>query len=352
MDDSDYSSAEKQLNISYIRNENNSQFHSNADIEADEYYKTCVEELSRSYPVISIGTTSHHKIHVSQEKNLKPILHFPEVEELTEVETTPNLHNMDPSINTKPRILRNYFYYPEGTTFPSLFRRQPPTSKVFLEDDCRNILLKIGPTNKISYSSNKYSFMEPLFGSVALYGLLRNRTNGEYDLCRLSENFHFDATPPALRRGYGDSVYFINDDKSIKYNESNNVINPTTNMSLCTMSYSSSWSVDDLYLVILTNKVLTSEPDKALQPYINPSKGGISNILGSNDNESKVREAISRLGKYRQPVGFGIVKLFNADGSMNSPNNNNLLNVPLYSMKYCLSDMSIKQVILLISIHI
>lgn len=360
VDDTNFGSAENKLETNFVPNDRKRQLSIQESVGMPQSYKTTIEELSRSYPVISVASDSSSTIPISNEKVEMSGIRFPEIEELDSLENWREENNCTLLSNEKCKILQHFV--PLCQTPISTFRRTVPDHKAFVEDKHKNLLIKIGPSTKVNYAGGKHHIYEPIFGSVSLYSLSRNNVSNEYDLNRLSECFHFDATPPQIRTRYTGSVFCHEEDISFGNTEktsssnSNGInsgssagsvsastghIHPSTSISMCLASYPPIVNPDELYLVVLLQKVLTGEPDKALHPYINPGKTGMASILGTNDSTSKVQEACKRLWKYRQPVGFTIIKLFNPDGSMEKQMP---ANYTIYTMKYCLNDNSLKQV--------
>eukprot|EP00981_Chlorochromonas_danica_P009830 scaffold2831_cov249-Ochromonas_danica.AAC.31 len=178
--------------------------------------------------------------------------------------------------------------------------------------------------------------IEPIFGSICIYALLND------DVARLSETFYFDATPDPIKKKfrffYGepnardDAIY----PTSINIAEGSGSARAHFNSFLT--SFPEELRLKDIYVVVQLNKFLTTDGDKAIAPYI--MKG--SSV--STGDKNTIAKQCERLKRFRQPIGFGIAKLFDDNGKLFvTPAKE--LSMPVFSQKVCLNDFQFGQLI-------
>ena len=326
------------------------------------YFRTCLEELTRNYLSYTIAAEDSPTLEMEDSKPINTAsLRFPSVEQLDSLEVSSSLKTEKDreggdseevgggGTSTKSRFLR--VYHPHASPQISNFRRVPVDYKQIVGDwSCgyTKLLVNIGPKFKVRY--NKHVFFEPLFGTVSLYSINKKI---DTDITKITESFHFDATPPSLRDSYS-KVYKTDldpedmekdhegQDKEVVESQD---INPLSECSRCLFCIPTSiLDTHEIFLVVHISKVLSGEPDKALVPYINPDK---KSLLGNSSADTQLSHAMAscnRLHRFRQPVGLSAVKVFNSDGCVNKEKVG--LVAPVYALKHCCNDYSLKGVLL------
>lgn len=316
------------------------------------YFRTCLEELTRNYLCYTVAAEDSPTLEMqdSKPKNTAS-LRFPSVEQLDALEVSSSktdgkscTKEEEKEASNKSRFL--CVYHPHASPQLSNFRRVPLDSKQIVGDwSCgyTKLLVNIGPKFKVRY--NKHVFFEPLFGSVSLYSINKKI---DTDITKITESFHFDATPPSLRDSYG-KVYKtdLDPDDCGKDNEGKEkevepqAVNPLSECSRCLFCIPTSiLDTHDIFLVVQLSKVLSGEPDKALVPYISPDRKSLMGNSSSDTQLSHAMASCNRLHRFRQPVGLSAVKVFNSDGTVNSEKVG--LVAPVYSMKHCCNDYTLK----------
>jgi hypothetical protein len=291
------------------------------------YLTTCYEEFSRK--LISVHISSDSPSSVELDKSL--------------VETTNGERSFLPQ-----NLLK--YYNPGYEYWKSTFKRSPADPKLFSGDPESpsstanvnfNLLLKLHKCNF------KQKCFEPIFGTACLYTFIND------ELTRITEQFYFDATPEHIRQqykkvytGFGTATHSplpggatTTSEKSIFYGTSINIgdatqINPHLNMFLISFPKEIKFQ-GDIYMIIQLNKVLTNEPEKAILPYC---KGGTS------IEQQKLKENADRLFKFRQPLAFGIIKVFDQNGRLSGTSAGGNQSFPLFAQKLCFTDLAFAQV--------
>lgn len=291
------------------------------------YFSTCLNEFSRCYNTVNIAPSLPPTQEVVDATYNASHLRFPQVDESNEIEETLPESKPVPHV----RILQSY--RPEYKGIPSNFRKIPMENRHLLSDfgaTDLNLLVRIGPGNKVS-QSNRVVF-EPIFGSVTLYCLMKHQTEDE--LHRISETFHFDATPAPLR-GTFRNVYNMDDP--------NFAIDPPTNVSSCLFKIPNILRNNTFYLVIQLSKVLTNEPEKAILPYASGEKSALTLNKATMAYTSRIEEYCKRLARFRQALGVKIIKVTLEDADGKSPTSPNY--VQMCVMRQSFSDATLRQVL-------
>ena len=304
------------------------------------YFRTCLEELTRNYISYTIAEEDSPILEV---EDCKPpnasSMRFPSVEQLDAIEVSHGEQKEDSS-TAQARFMQ--VYHPHAVPQVANFRRVPANTKHIVSDwSCgySKLLVNVGPKFKIRY--NKRVFFEPMFGSMSLYSMNKKI---DTDMTKISECFHFDATPQSLRSSY-ENIYKTDlNPQSQGKDVDSQVINPLSDCSRCMFCIPSNIiETHDIYLIVHVSKILTGDPDKALHPYINPDK---KSFLGNPSSDTLLKDSIvncNRLHRFRQSVGVCAVKVFDSDGSVNKEKVGMV--APIYPLRNSCSDVSLKHLI-------
>ena len=351
---------EKRLNVEVEANTCKS-FVSNEEVGdpyPSLYFRTCLEELTRNYISFTVAAEDSATMEVEdcKPKNAAS-LRFPAVWQLDNIETSQSDTKVERSeeesegrISDTSRFMR--VYHPNSFPFKSNFRKVPSSNKDLLGDwTCGHtkVLLNIGPSFKVRY--NKHVFFEPIFGSVCLYSMNKKI---DTDITKITESFHFDATPPSLRDScrkvyktdlHPEEVHHGDTKSEHGGDDDQQDINPHSECSRCLFCVPTNvLETHDIFVVVQLTKVLTGDPDKALLPYTSPDK---KNFLGNSSTDIDTNNAIkscNRLHRFRQPVGLSVVKMFEEDGSIVGEKKGGHV-APVYSTKYCANESTLKLII-------
>lgn len=272
------------------------------------YLTTCYEEFSRNFIYVSVGKRIKNRL------DLVPV----------------DYEKIDDE-NVSPQTLLQC-YSPGYDYWYSSFKKVPCSIGHVLSNKSAgdtHILMRV---SKCQIKSG----IEPIFGSICIYALLND------DVARLSETFYFDATPDPIKKKfrffYGepnardDAIY----PTSINIAEGSGSARAHFNSFLT--SFPEELRLKDIYVVVQLNKFLTTDGDKAIAPYI--MKG--SSV--STGDKNTIAKQCERLKRFRQPIGFGIAKLFDDNGKLFvTPAKE--LSMPVFSQKVCLNDFQFGQLI-------
>lgn len=286
------------------------------------YLTTCYEEFSRRFITIEVA--------MNQEKDKdKPqqVLGYIDLEKVTtqdDPQTSSKQTHITKQIVAPQEVLQSY--QPGYDYWLSTFRKHYPENKVHMLTPSYydfSMLLKI---HKCAIKQKPF---EPIFGSVCFYAFI----NDEFH--RVTESFYFDATQESVRRSF-KRAYAPggNTDTDFSYSVAD-VTGTHSHLNMFAMNLPKELRNGELYMVIQLSKILSSDPDKALLPYL--SKGTLPS------DQQKHRDACERLSHFRQPLGFSVSKLFDENGKLLIPwMGRNAL--PVYAQRVCLNDMLIGQV--------
>lgn len=291
------------------------------------YLITCFDEFSRDLCTVRIGemlptTISAVNYSPADTADVKfidmlnePFQPFIDYSDNASGRRSVDFQSPDPS-----RILQHY--HPGYSSWNATFRSSPVDSKKVLVERPladSNILVKVvGCVIKNPF--------EPLFGSITLC------LHRKDELIRISETFHFDVTSDAIKLQY--PFVFLAEPVSVGDEP---VVVPVS-LKVCLMRIPEDLQGDpDLYFVIQINKVLTGDPEKALAPYL--PRGAVPQI-------PKHEEQCSRLAAFRQSVGLGILKVYDAAGNVGIEGKPTLA-FKLYTVKGLISEAQLVAVSLL-----
>ena len=160
------------------------------------YLSTCYDEYSRNYCTVNIGkslTSSVDliKLHDSTFKSKDEEVHSNKSDELSLVSSQSTL--CLPSNTSSSMVLQSYC--PTLRDWYSTFRYQTTDTNLHLVsgkvNTDINLLIKL-----VKCAVRQQQCFEPIYGSMAVYSMVDD------DLHRITESFHFDATPKAVRQQY------------------------------------------------------------------------------------------------------------------------------------------------------
>lgn len=270
------------------------------------YLTTCYEEFSRKFVTVEIACQDNTTQCLELEKPIQS--------PLDEKEKTASPQH----------VLKAY--HPGYDYWLSTFRKEHPERKVTM---LTPQFYDFGLLIKVFKVSMKQKFFEPIFGSLCLYAFI----NDEFH--RVTESFYFDATPEPIRKNYPVGYENCLDGS----NPSHTVADVTGSDShlnmFCTNLPKEVRNGSELYVVVQLTKILSSDPDKALLPYL--PKGALPDM-------QKHRDACERLGHFRQPVGFAVAKVFDDSGRLLIPWIGRT-SLPVFAQRICLNDPVIAQVL-------
>ena len=310
------------------------------------YVHTYIEELSRDLCTYYKAPTGPNELPVVKYNREEHDLCFPVNEEAIRV-TMDQLKAQQPTISAVPRkdIPLLQHYHPEYRIPSSTFKRVPPEQlrRVLQQEPFNsNFLFSIGPIvqsedgQKVQPLKSRIKF-EPIFGTVTIYAVVPSRRSFDAEeMVRVTESFHFDATDQSFKDKYPEVYQGGRPDTGLPVPPA--TPDPALELSACLFSIPMEFRKSDLFLVVQLSKVLTSDGDKAVAPYLRSS--GIPEA-------TKHEDACRRLYNFRQPLALSIWKLFDDSGKfIISPKSGrpDLLNVPFYCMRSCISDHTLKQV--------
>lgn len=313
---SDFLLPEDQVNVETIPTTKALPFSDNVFDNGPLFLSTIADELSRRYIFASVAKESTDAIDLDKS--------LPSLDEV----------NGDYLVAENPQSILKC-YNPSYSQWFSSFRKVPRDFKPFLSGEVAtdsNLLIRV---NKCEVRSKPSEFFEPLFASATLYSTI----NEEFH--RISETFHFDLTPNKIRKEY-----------SFAYTRDENKFPSLPSKGTCFSVADASGGADPhlcmflalipeeikfttVYLVIQINKVLTTDGDKAIAPYL-PRAAPPAEL-------KKAKVSAERLRTFRQPIGIGAVKLYdeNSQLQVGAPLNST---VQVYSHKVCCNDAAIFQV--------
>lgn len=194
-------------------------------------------------------------------------------------------------------------YYPVLSDWFSTFRKVPDDNAHLLSGKVvtdTNLLIRLVRCHV------KQKMFEPIFGTACIYSIIDD------EIFRVTETFSFDATPENIRQQYGLVYNDIERDNPVRaINRSGDYSGCNVNVGDCSGAQThlhmfnavvpEELNFRDLFLVVQLSKILTSDQDKAVQPYMqrNPPP-----------EISKHAEACMRLCKFQQPLGIGTCESF------------------------------------------
>ena len=190
------------------------------------------------------------------------------------------------------------------------------------------------------------SNFEPLFGCICLCMF---DTGGD-TFKRVSENFYFDNCSNGDVTGNDKNLidiktkfpevydlwmkdFFSDGNNTIKSTSNPAKISPVTSTRKCMFSVPKELKTTNLFLVWYCSKILTTDTDKALLPYI-------SSRAAVTSSDKIHEEACKRLFRYKQPLGFGVKRLF-CDGKQLFERN---VNIPIYPLKGSITESALANV--------
>lgn len=282
------------------------------------YLLTCYDEFSRNFLSVNVAKNANSNIHLSK----------------LELSNNPG-H----PVNVNKSLLQ--YYHPAYSAWYSTFKWIPQDSMHMLNG---KINTDVNYLVKINSCKLKNSF-EPIFGTICVYML----QNDEF--VRVTESFHFDATPEQLRKQF-EGVYSplnpttVTDQKdTIRSSMSNlagcsfNVADATgsnKHFNMFNITIPEAFKSRDLYFVTQLSKILTSDADKAVAPYAVNAKPTVP-------LPPDVVTNFRRLAIFRQPVGLGITKVSSGIGQLDKVGGVQI-SFSFYAMRSCMSDSAIGQV--------
>ena len=166
---------------------------------------------------------------------------------------------------------------------------------------------------------------EPLFGSFCLFSFDKEV------FTRVSESFYFDLTDPAISQRFPEIYQPWADDKDIEQGtlpDNAAIQSPLTLARRCIFSIPEPLKKSNLYLVWQFSKVLTNDPERIFGPYSGSSRS--SNTDKENDGNCR------RLRNFRQPLGFGVTRLFLDNGTL--VDNKAAIKLTAFSLRNSCSD--------------
>lgn len=279
------------------------------------YLATCLDEFSRKCMAIAVARDS--PAFVDLDKTI------PEVEGEEEEKPHP------------VAILK--CYCPGYEHWMSTFNRAPqPDIKRLLSGEVvtdSNILIRI---NKCEVRQKPSDVFEPIFGSACLYVLFGD------ELLRISESFHFDATPPKVRNAYrfayetpglGSDASFISGN-SLSFNVADGTGEKSVHLNKFMTVIPEELRSFGVYLIIQLSKVMTTDSEKAVSAYL---------LKGVAPDLKKHKDAAVRLCRFRQPFGISISKVFDESGNIGGGHSTAEVTAPVYAFRSCCSDSALCQ---------
>ena len=255
------------------------------------------DEFTRNYCTFSVAKSAPTTVPICQYDAGSSSVRFPDLDESTAAHSEESLLKQNSSGDegtsqfSSSRILHHY--HPGYCGWLSTYKRSPPETKNLLGDRPSTDSYLFVKVNSIRC---RYPF-EPLFGSLCLYYL-----NGE-EFHRVSESFYFDLTSPEHTKRFPE-IYQATLEEIPDISKDDHVRqDPATILKTCVFSVPADLKCTYLFLVWQLQKVLTADTEKALAPY------GTSRT--NLPETSRHDEAIKRLYKYRQALGFGVARVYN-----------------------------------------
>ena len=247
------------------------------DLKLPFYIYSCYDEYARKFLTVNVGKTMPDNV---------PLVPYYSVNE----EDGEN----GPGLGGKGNLLK--YYNPGFSQWPSTFKKVPADLHHLISGrhlaDCNYMF-------QLSSVRMKQDAFEPLFGSICLYTAISKQA-GELQMIRVSETFHFDATPAALKSRY--KMFYENGKRaegpSTQVGDANG---SSENVNKFYIAMPHELKDTDIYVVVNLSKVLTADPDKVVEIY--------KKHTTSAPDVTNHEKSCNRLLNFRQPLGIGIVKI-------------------------------------------
>lgn len=264
------------------------------------FLSTCYDEFSRKYILTSVAKESSDVVDLDKS-------------------SPDSSGNIDFLYSSPQTILKSYS--PNVQRWYSSCRKVPRDLRSVLNGEIQadsNILIRIN-LNEIKLKP----CFEPVFAIACLYAFVGD------ELHRLCESFAFDLTPDDVKRTFG----FIYENGNGLASETDGSNRPEDKVFMYLAMIPEELKSVPVYLVVQLNKVLSTDGDKAVAPYLPKA---------TPPELKKHFISAERLGRYRQPLGIGVVKLERDKMRVGAQIN---VTIPVFCLRTCCNDTGIAQVI-------